>query len=95
MLYIVISDNILNQHSEVVNLTLGSSEGKVFLLHDKTLNRVRRKPVASRLVELVLELDPVQPQIMEEGFHQVHHHKDSDRKGHEREERKEYLQVNK
>ena len=44
------------------------------LLLEHVFNRERNKLVASALVELVLELNPMQSESMEEGLHEIHQH---------------------
>jgi hypothetical protein len=51
----------------------------------------RRESVALALVELVLELNPVETESVQERFHQVHHHQDSDSRSNENEESEEEL----
>ncbi len=54
-------------------------------------NREWCKLEPSSFVELVLELNPVEPERMQECLHEVHHHQHSQREGNESEESEEEL----
>ena len=61
---------------------------ELFSLKD-LFNREWSETETCSLVELVLELNPMEPECVKESFHEVHHHQYSDSEGDECEEPEE------